>query len=78
MTAATLTSKHQITIPASVRKELHVGSGDRIEFVRISEGRYEVIAAVNEISKLKGRIKTNQTISLNDMDKAIKSKAGSL
>ena len=76
MSTATLTSKNQITIPASVRNELHVSSGDRIEFVRISEGRYEVIAAVNDVSTLKGRIKVDKAVSIEEMNSAITAKAG--
>jgi AbrB family looped-hinge helix DNA binding protein len=41
MTTATLTSKGQITIPALVRAELNVGPGDRVEFVKISDNRFE-------------------------------------
>ena len=42
MTTATLTSKGQITIPASVRDALHIGTGDRVEFVEVHPGRYEL------------------------------------
>ena len=37
MTAATVTSKGQITIPADVRKALSVGNGDRVEFVALEQ-----------------------------------------
>jgi len=49
MTTATITSKSQITIPTAVRAELHVGPGDRIEFVRVADGRYEVVAATQDV-----------------------------
>lgn len=74
MTTATLTSKGKITIPAVVRKNLHVGPGDRIEFVRLSDGRYEIFAAVRDVVEIKGMIKTNKVISLEQMEKAIKPK----
>lgn len=35
---ATLTSKSQITIPVSVRRQLGIGPGDRVELV-VEEGR---------------------------------------
>lgn len=75
MTAATVTSKGQITIPAPVRAELKVGPGDRIEFVKLSEGRYEVIAASNDISQLRGRIKPKRKVSIEDMNAAIRTRA---
>ena len=43
MTAtAKITSKGQVTIPADVRRDLGVRSGDRIDFVRNAAGRYEL------------------------------------
>lgn len=75
MTTATVTSKGQITIPAPVRAELKVGPGDRIELVKLSEGRYEVIAATNDISHLRGRIKAKRTVSIEEMNAAIRAKA---
>ena len=54
MSIATLTSKGQITIPAEVRRDLQVKTGDRIEFVQIAPGRYECIAATRSVTALKG------------------------
>jgi AbrB family looped-hinge helix DNA binding protein len=54
MTTATLTSKGQITIPAAVRSSLGVATGDRVEFVEVSPGRYELIAATRSIMELQG------------------------
>jgi antitoxin PrlF len=45
MTTATVTSKGQITIPANVRLALQVKPGDRVEFVEVDPGRFEVVAA---------------------------------
>eukprot|EP01034_Spumella_vulgaris_P026559 gene26559-33159_t len=36
---AMLTSKGQITIPADVRRDLKVDTGDRVEFIQIAPGR---------------------------------------
>ncbi len=76
MTTATITSKGQVTIPAPVRNELHIGPGDRLEFVKISDGRYEVVAATKDISCIKGMVKASNPISIEDMNKAIRMKAG--
>jgi antitoxin PrlF len=76
MTTATLTSKWQITIPSAIRSELHVGAGDRLEFIKIGEGRFEIVAANKDVTSIKGIIKTGKTVSLGAMDAAIKNKAG--
>jgi antitoxin PrlF len=54
MSTATLTTKGQITIPADVRRSLNVAAGDRVEFVQVEPGRFEVIAATRSVRELKG------------------------
>lgn len=76
MTTATLTSKWQITIPSAIRSELHVGAGDRLEFIKIGEGRFEIIAANKDVTSIKGIVKARKSVSLEAMDTAIKNKAG--
>jgi antitoxin PrlF len=71
MTTATLTSKGQITIPAPVREALSLTQGDRIEFVQIAPGRYEILPVVKSIKALKGRFKANRTATIEDMNRAI-------
>lgn len=38
MAQATITSKGQITIPKEIRDSLHLGMGDRIDFLLTSDG----------------------------------------
>ncbi len=71
MTMATVTSKGQITIPASVRSDLRVESGDRVEFVKIDEGRYELVAATRDITCLRGLVKMDRVATLEDMEESI-------
>ena len=72
MTIATLTSKGQITIPAEVRKDLHVDTGDRVEFVQIAPGRYEFVAATREVAELKGMFgPAKKIVSIEAMNAAI-------
>jgi AbrB family looped-hinge helix DNA binding protein len=72
MTAATLTSKGQLTIPKDVREALGVGPGDRIEFVQMADGSFAVMPATKSIKRLKGIIPKPRTpVSLEDMDDAI-------
>lgn len=77
MATATLTSKGQITIPAVVRHSLHIGAGDRLEFIQTGEGRFEIIAASKDVSSLKGMINTTTKVSIEDMNAAIKQRANS-
>lgn len=78
MTTATVTSKGQITIPAAVRAELKISPGDRIEFVKISDCRFEVIAATQDITQIKGLIKAKHPVSIDEMNAAIKGKASQI
>ncbi len=57
MATATLTSKGQITIPAIVRAALGVGVGDRVEFVQVEPGHFELVAATQSITALKGVVR---------------------
>jgi AbrB family looped-hinge helix DNA binding protein len=72
MSTATLTSKGQITIPLDVRKDLRVEAGDRVEFVQIAPGRYEVVAATRDVRDLKGMFgKPAKPVSIDAMNAAI-------
>ena len=72
MTTATLTSHGQITIPAEVRRVLNVQTGDRVEFVQIEPGRFEVVAATRSVRELKGLFgKASRTVSIEEMNRAI-------
>ena len=72
MSTATLTSKGQITIPADVRRSLNVDAGDRVEFVQVEPGRFEVIASTRSVSELKGMFgKPKKAVSIEDMNAAI-------
>jgi len=76
MAKATVTSKGQITIPANVRTELKVGPGDRVEFVKVSEGQWIVLAAVEDAVKLRGIVAAKRAVSIEEMDSAIRHRAG--
>lgn len=76
MTAATVTSKGQITIPATVRAALGVETGDRLEFVEVSKGRFEIVAATQSVKALKGLIPRPATpVTVDAMSAAIAGRA---
>ncbi|MFK5986597.1 MAG: AbrB/MazE/SpoVT family DNA-binding domain-containing protein [Pseudomonadota bacterium] len=71
MTTAMITTKGQVTIPKLVRETMHIHSGDRIEFIKINDDRYEIVAATKDIKQLKGMVKTTQRVSIDEMNNAI-------
>lgn len=72
MSTATMTTKGQITIPAAVRAALGVEAGDRVEFVQVEPGRFELVPATNPATALKGLVrKPVSPVTVEDMNKAI-------
>lgn len=72
MTAATITSKGQLTLPKEVRQALGVGPGDQVNFVRMQDGNFAVMPASLPVKRLKGIVPKPATpITLDDMDRAI-------
>ena len=58
MTSAVLTTKGQITIPAEVRKEMGLTTGDRVYFIRNPEtGRFKVTRRTGSVKDLFGFLK---------------------
>ncbi|HET7314039.1 AbrB/MazE/SpoVT family DNA-binding domain-containing protein [Salinisphaera sp.] len=76
MSTAILSSKGQITIPAAVRSGLGIETGDRIEFVEVAPGSYELVAATLPVTALKGLVpKPAQPVSVEDMNAAVRRRA---
>jgi len=72
MSTATMTTKGQITIPSAVRAALGVEAGDRVEFVQVEPGRFELVPATNPVTALKGLVrKPASPVTVEDMNKAI-------
>lgn len=73
MPTATLTSKGQITIPASVRQRLGLNSGDRVEFVELSPGEFALKAAIQDVRLLKGLIpRPTKPVTVEAMNQAVR------
>ena len=75
MSQATVTSKGQITIPAMVRSAMNVSAGDKLEFIEIGDGRFELVAVTRDVKTLKGLFKSDKTVSIEDMNQAISDSA---
>lgn len=72
MFTATMTSKGQITVPAAVRAALGIKTGDRVEFIQIEPGHFELIAATQSVTALKGLArKPAKPISITKMNEII-------
>jgi len=72
MPTATVTSKGQITIPASVRTALGLGTGSRVEFVEFEKGQYAIVAATDSVQSLKGMLRTPAApVSIEQMNAVI-------
>jgi antitoxin PrlF len=79
MSTATVTSKGQITIPADVRQALQVEAGDRVEFLEVEPGRFEVVAATRSVMELKGMFgKAGKTVSIEEMNRTIAARGASV
>jgi AbrB family looped-hinge helix DNA binding protein len=78
MSTATLTSKGQVTIPIGVRQALHVDTGDRLEFIEVEPGRFEIVPLTRSVKELKGlAAKRKKPVSIEDMNRAIVSRGAS-
>ena len=72
MATATVTGKGQITIPVEVRQALGLDAGDRVEFVEVEPGRFEILPATRSVAALKGMFgKPKRTVSIEQMNAAI-------
>ncbi|MCP3870349.1 MAG: AbrB/MazE/SpoVT family DNA-binding domain-containing protein [Gammaproteobacteria bacterium] len=77
MTTATINSKGQVTIPKSVRTRLGIGTGDRLEFVEIRDGVFQIVAATRDVRTLKGIVpKPEKPVTLEAMNQAVVDKGG--
>ena len=71
---ATLTQKSQATVPKAVREHLGLKPGDRIRYFIDPEGTV-MILPVRPVSALRGMLKSNRHVTIEEMDQAIRSKA---
>ena len=72
MPTAKITNKGQITIPVVVRRALGITAGDRVEFVQIKPGHFELVTATLSITALKGLVpKPSKPVSIKQINQVI-------
>jgi antitoxin PrlF len=72
MSSATVTSKGQITIPVVVRNALQLKAGDRVDFVEVAPGKFELVAATRRVAELKGLFGKKRVVSVEEMNLTIR------
>jgi antitoxin PrlF len=75
MQTSTLTAKGQVTIPAEVRRFLNLKPGDQVAFV-VEDGRVTLVRSEDRIEAAFGLITADLSVSHDDMDRAIRERAG--
>jgi AbrB family looped-hinge helix DNA binding protein len=76
MVMATVTSKGQITIPKSIRRTLHLNSGDKVAFVMHSDGEALLKPVTKSVDEVFGLLhqKGRPALSVDKMDESVKSR----
>ena len=75
MSAATISSKGQITNPNNIRALLDLHSGDRISFIVEESGEVCFLPATHDISTLKGIVsKPQKAVTVEEMKATIKAR----
>jgi len=70
---AAVTSKGQITIPAEVREDLGLKTGDRVSFLKSENGEYILKAKKGSLMDLKGCVKwTGKPVTIEEMNETIR------
>jgi len=76
MSAATITSKGQITIPKDIRAKLGLEPGDKVNFLVDDEGVVSFVPMTTDVTALKGIIaKPDKAVSIDDMKATVKARA---
>ncbi|KTT15049.1 AbrB/MazE/SpoVT family DNA-binding domain-containing protein [Pseudacidovorax intermedius] len=72
MLEASMTSKGQITIPADIRRQMGLGTGERVVFTTLDDGTTVMRAKTRSIQDLRGLLKperrSRKAVSVEDMD----------
>ncbi|MDI1276674.1 AbrB/MazE/SpoVT family DNA-binding domain-containing protein [Methylobacter sp.] len=69
MQTSSITSKGQVTIPANIRKSLHLTAGQKVK-VSCENNIITITPVENDISAVFGFLKATKTVSLAQMEEA--------
>ena len=73
----TLTEQGQLTLPKSIREQLHLHPGDEVAFLLDDTGKVELVPVTSSITELKGLLPLpEKVVSLEEMEAAIHRRAG--
>jgi antitoxin PrlF len=74
-----VTIKGQVTVPKPVREHLNLAKGDRIEFLIGVDGKVTIVAATEDVRRLKGIVsKPAKPVTVEDMNQAVEVEGGTL
>ena len=55
-----------------MREALRLQAGDRVEFVALGDGRFELVAATRDVTELRGRLgPIAHPVSTDEMERAV-------
>jgi len=77
MKTSLVTTKGQVTIPASIRHQLGIHQGDRVGFV-YEYGKVVILPVIKDVKAAFALVSAAQSASLDDMEQAIQSRGGEL
>ena len=65
--SARMTSKGQITVPATVRKELGLAIGSVVEFDRLPDGKIGIVPKSRSMADIRGIVKTKRVLTNDEL-----------
>ncbi len=79
MTASTLSSKGQTTIPVEIQRRLNVKPGDKIQYFLEADGRVSLVPKSLSLKDLTGVLpRPKRPVSVEEMNRAIADHAAEL
>ena len=78
MAESTITTKGQCVVPKKIRDYMRLNPGDKIDFVIREDGVVYVRPVTLDVRELKGKMRKpgRKPVSLGDMEKAVRKRAG--